>query len=89
MYEPPSTLDADPDEIVWIPVVPLPFMGVYTDKCSCGRRFRSFNRRKRRQAYEDHWRREHEHERDPDLSKPQARMGVTRREAERIYARLA
>lgn len=66
------------DQTVWIPSVPLPLMGWRIDRCQCGAKFRG---KGRRGAYELHWRREHERD-DPGF----AQMGVTRAEAERIYA---
>lgn len=66
-------------EKVWIPAVPLPFMGWRTDRCFCGARFRGKNRRA---AYELHFRRVHErHDANANVL-----MEVTREEAERIYA---
>jgi hypothetical protein len=69
------------DNLVWIPAVPLPLIGVFTDMCSCRKRFRSFSVAKRRLAYEVHWRLVHEPESDGG-----AMQGVTRAEARSIYA---
>lgn len=76
----------DPDDIVWIPAVPLPLFGLFTDYCSCGRKFRSFDRAKRRDAYELHWRREHEKDAVHDFGS--VTVAVTRWEADQIYARV-
>jgi hypothetical protein len=65
-------------DIVWIPSVPLPLLGWRADTCQCGAKFRGKGRRAR---YELHWRREHEPD-DPGFSQ----MGVSRVEAQRIYA---
>lgn len=67
-------------DVVWIPAVPLPLMGLRTDTCSCGRKFRGRGRRAR---YELHWRRVHEPDGDGS-----AQMGVPRAEAERIYRKV-
>ena len=42
---------------VWIAAVPLPFIGTFTDKCSCGKRFWGRGRRRR---YEIHYRLAHQ-----------------------------
>jgi hypothetical protein len=67
-------------DTVWIPAVPLPFLGWRTDRCMCGQKFRGKNRRA---AYELHYRRAHQR---GDTSDTQAFMEVERSEAQRIYA---
>lgn len=71
------------DERVWIPAVPMPFLGWWTDRCMCGRKFRGKNRRP---AYELHYRREHAGKIASDGTSNDPLMQVTRAEAERIYA---
>lgn len=70
-------------DVVWIPAVPLPFMGWRTDRCACGMRFRG---RRHRARYELHWRLVHEGEVDRSGG---AVVGVTRAEARSIYAQAA
>lgn len=69
-----------PYDIVWIPAVPLPFLGWRTDRCKCGQRFRG---KGRRAAYELHFRRVHFRN---DLPNDWPQAGVARAEAQRIYA---
>lgn len=65
-------------DAVWIPSVPLPFMGLFSERCMCGERFRGKDRRSK---YELHFRRVHEQ----FVNVGMAQMCVTREEAERIY----
>lgn len=75
-------MSSSPTDTVWIPAVPLPFLGWRTDTCmSCGQKFKGRNRRG---AYQLHYRRCHE-ERER-AREDQTQIGVTRAEAERIYA---
>jgi hypothetical protein len=63
----------------------LPFLGRRTDTCICGQKFRG---RKRRAAYELHYRRAHQRD-DRVEAEPNSGysdMEVTRAEAQRIYA---
>lgn len=71
-------------DTVWIPSVPLPFLGFRSNRCvSCGAKFTGTNRG---HDYELHWRREHEKD-DPVASA--VLMEVTRDEAVRIYEEVA
>jgi uncharacterized C2H2 Zn-finger protein len=67
-------------EMVWIPAVPLPWLGVASVRCGqCGERFWFRDRRKR---YERHFLRRHGH----DPRNQQSQRGVSVEEAKRIYA---
>lgn len=82
----PGASDAACDtDIVWIPSVPLPLLGWRTDECWCGQKFRG---KKRRAAYELHYRREHmgDDRVDPGPNSGYVDVAVTRAEARRIYA---
>jgi hypothetical protein len=71
-------------DTVWIPSVPLPFLGVMSNRCvSCGAKFTG---RDRGHEYELHWRRTHEKD-DPMAS--EVLMEVTREQAARIYEEVA
>lgn len=63
---------------VWIKACPLPFIGLFTDTCSCGKKFRG---RDRRHRYEIHWRREHEASAPNDTQ-----QSISRADAEALYA---
>ena len=63
---------------VWIKACPLPLIGLFTDTCSCGKKFRG---RERRHRYEIHWRREHETAASGDTL-----MSISRTEADALYA---
>jgi hypothetical protein len=67
---------------VWIPAVPLPFLGWRTDRCKCGQKFRGKNRRA---AYELHYRRAHQRS---DTNGNEPLMAVSRVEAMLIYERV-
>lgn len=68
------------NDTVWIKACPLPMIGLFTDTCECGKKFRGRDRRLR---YEVHWRREHE------ISAPNTtQVSVTREEADALYARV-
>jgi len=73
------------DDMVWIPSVPLPFLGRWTDTCKCGQKFRG---RQRRAAYELHYRRAHlrDDRVEAGPNSGYSDMAVTRAEAKRIYA---
>jgi hypothetical protein len=73
------TSAAQGQDRVWIPAIPLPFLGWRTDRCMCGQKFRGKNRRA---AYELHYRRVHEQ------ADPNALMEVSRVEAMLIYERV-
>lgn len=73
----PNPSPTPPRDTVWIPAVPLPFLGWRTDRCVCGKKFRG---KGRKAAYELHYRRVHEREHESV-----ALMEVERVEAKRIY----
>lgn len=69
-------------DTVWIPAVPVPFLlGVMTNRCMCGEKFRG---RGRGHDYEMHWRRVHERDHSDGVM-----MEVPREKAARIYEEVA
>jgi hypothetical protein len=85
------------DDTVWIPAVPLPYLGWRRVRCaSCGERFRGPRLSRTATAlahalaaYELHWRRVHEvHPSKQPPDEEQVLMGVLRAEARRIYAQV-
>lgn len=66
-------------DTVWVPAVPLPFLGWRTDRCSCGAKFRG---RGRKHAYEIHYRRAHQR---CDAPEDQVMMSMDRDQARLLY----